>query len=293
MPLTTTATTAASGVGYSVEYDLADSADTTTASLTVTLSCADDDAEQFRADMLGYSEVIGGTLFRTLPEMAQWDGGSGYYCVRLDPVRKTPLVSAGAAQNNGAGWPKFDIATYRATFAIPLYRVIEDGAVTYEHERFCVWRARTTAQNEKIPGGGFQYIDDVTPANRVKINEVGVKTGRQTDLTCKWLDVRFVDYAKLSALCNKINSSAVTWEGTTYDAETVLFTGFDAEPRINGLGVISFDVTFSFSVKTDGRSWNKFWKNGTDKYVEVSSNGQTSGDRPFATADLNTIWSFT
>lgn len=297
MPLTTTATTGQSSpdsktaIGYAVGHDLQVTADPQTVGYTVTLTVDGADSAAFEYEMLGYSRLEGGYLHRVLPEPCGRD--SRAYCVKLESVLHIPdELAAGATAVNAAGWPTYQIESYRATYAIPLYAVLEDEEVSYEHERFCVWRMKVTAQSEKLPGGGFQYINaDVK--KRLKVGEVGVKTGRMLDLSCKWLDVPFYDYDRLKTLCNKINSADVTWNGVTFDAETVLLTGVDAEPRVNAVGERAYDITFSFSVRTDGRSWNRFWKAGGEGYVEVSSDGTPSGDRPFESADLNDLWIFT
>ena len=290
MPLTTTATTTEGGIPYSVEFDIADQIDQTTSSITVTVTVEDSAAESFKRDMIGYSTVGGdGKLVRRLPEVAKWGDKRTHYCVKLDPVMKTPLYTAGVLQLNDDGWPLFDIAKYRATFVVPLYTILSDDERSSERERFCVWRRKTTAQNEKIPGGGFYWVDAVA-ANRTPVPEVGVRVGRQTELTCKWLDVPQVDHDTLSGYCNKINDSDFEMDGTTYTTGTVLFTGYDAEPKINGNGKKAYDITFTFSVRADGRTWNKFWNPavaGADKYAEVTDG---AGNKLFQTADLNLIW---
>jgi hypothetical protein len=294
MPLTTTATTTANGIPYSVELDVADQIDQTTSSLTVTLAVQDSEAESFKADMLGWSEITAsGGLTRTPPEVAKWGNRRDLYCVKLDPIGKTPLFETdGDWQRNDDGWPEFDIARYRATFVKPLYQVLGDDDVTRELDRFCVWKKRVTAQNEKIPGGGFKWVDDVTAANRTPVPEVAVRVGRQTVLTCKWIDVPRVDYEILATYCNRINDSDFEMDGTTYETGTLLLTGLDAEPRVNGRNDKSNDITFEFAVRSDGRTWNKFWKSGTAGYVEISSDGTSTGDKPFDTVTFDLLWSF-
>lgn len=290
-------------IEYGVDHDIRQTSDPTTTGYTVTLAVdgtwTNNGNGLFEHDMLGWSQVVGGLLKRTLPEPCGRDPRA--YCVKLDSVMHAPdALTAGETTVNANGWPTYQVERFQATYAIPLYKVLEDEDVTYEHERFCIWRSKITAQNEKIPGGGFQFVSS-TAADRTKVPEVGVKTGRTIDLTCKWLDLPFYDYDRLKVLCNKINTAAVTWNGTTYDAGTVLLTGVDNKPRINAVGDYSYDITFSFSVRTDGPTWNMFWKNGKEKYVEVSSEvttgdglgGTTSGNKPFETADLNDLWIFT
>lgn len=278
---------AKSAIGYGVWYDLEDACSQTTVSHTVTLVVDSADAEQFVYETMGWAELQGSQLRRVLPEKSGFD--ARMYAVDMQSVMRNP---PDPPTNNSEGWPDYDLQAYRVTYAIPLYAVLEDDEITYEHERFCVWRKRVTAQNEQIPGGGFRFVSG-TAADRTPLNQVGVRTGRQLELTCKWLDVPRFDYAKISAYCNKVNASAITLDGTTYDPETVLFVGADEEPRVNASGQRTRDINLTFSVKTDGRSWNKFWKNGTDTYVEVSSDGTSGGSKPFSTADLNQIWTFT
>jgi hypothetical protein len=269
---------------------MADQIDQTTSSITVTVTVEDAAAESFKRNMMGYSIVGGdGKLRRRLPEVAKWGNFRDHYCVKLDPVFKTPLYTDGVLQLNSDGWPQFDIAKYRATFVVPLYTIMSDDERDSERERFCVWRRKTTAQNEKIPGGGFYWVDAVA-ANRTPVPEVGVRVGRQTELTCKWLDVPQVDHETLTSYCNKVNDSAFEMDGTVYPTESVLLTGYDAEPKINGNRDKSYDITFTFAVRSDGRTWNKFWKSGASGYVEISSDGTTGGDKVFETLTFDLLW---
>lgn len=302
MPLTPTAYTGRSSpeqkneIGYAVGHDIQVTADPNTVGYTVTLTVDGEDATIFEREMLGYTYITSdndpnafpGKINRILPEPCGYDPRA--YCVKLESVMHIPdPLDEGATAVNGAGWPTYQLVSYRATFAIPLYNVLENEQVDYEHERFCVWRTKVVAQNEKIPGGGFQFIGS-TAAERIKLPEVGVKTGRILQLSCKWLDVPKFNYETLKFYCNTINLSDITLNNNVYPAETVLVTGMDAEPRVNAIGERSFDITFDFAVRADGRTWNKFWKNGTSGYVEVSDNGETSGNRPFERLDLNTLW---
>lgn len=278
-------------VGYGVGLDVADSSDPTTSGLTATVVINASERELFLYDMLGWSEVTGGILRRVLPEPAGFD--RRYYCVKLDPLWKTPKYTANVLELDGDGWPVFDIAAYKATYVIPLYEVKEDAEITYEHERFCIWRKKPVAEDEQIPGASLK-VESATASERLPLNEVGVRTGRRFELTCKWLDVPDVGYDVVSQYMNKINNAAVTWNGETYDAETVLVTGVEREPRVNGNGTKSSDFTFTFSIRADGRSWNKYWVSGatSSRYVYVSADGTVGGDRVFETADLNSLWMF-
>ena len=178
------------GVPYSVGYDYSQTADPNTVGANVTLFVEGNNSDLFVEEMLGYSEVVGGNLSRVLPEpcgyyrpgLGTGAEGKRMYCVGLASVSHTPTPPvAGVAVVNSEGWLEYDLEAWKATFAVPQYNVLEDEEVQYEHERFCVWRMKVTASNEKIPGGGFQYIT----ANKEKVSEVGVKTGRQLELSCK------------------------------------------------------------------------------------------------------------
>lgn len=289
MALTTTAETGQTtpddktAIGYAVGVtDIAQVADQNTAGYSATLTVEADDAAAFVYEVLGYSELQGTSLHRVLPEPCGID--SRAYAMRMERAQATEVGA-----NNAAGWPTFGQISYRVEYAIPLYDVLEDDEVTYEHERFCVWKKNPTVQNEKIPGGSFKFIN----ASKTDLNEVGVRTGQVLELSCKWLDVPRFDYAKLSGLFNKINSSAIVLDGVSYDAYKVLFAGASEEPRVNGVGFRTRDIDLKFLVRLDARTWNMFWCPRDGAYVEVSSNGEAGGTRPFTTANLLDIWTFT
>ena len=288
MPLVTTAVTgntspdSKTGIAYSVgflEGDFGETADPSSSSYSALCTVAWEDAQDFVEEMLGRTELtIDGKLNRILPE----------YCPHKPRAyaMKADLVKTMTWQQNSAvdGWPEFAQSVYRVTYAVPMYDIKEDEEVTHEHERFCVWSKRITAQNEKIPGLTYKF------ASGKPLNEVGVRMGRQLEMTCKWLDVPVFDYAIISDYANKINSSAITLDGTEWDAETVLFVGGSEEPKVNAAGQRNRDISLSFLCRLDGRTWNKFWNPavaGADKYAEVTDG---AGNKLFQTADLNLIW---
>lgn len=297
MPLATTAVTGntspdyKTGIAYSIgilEGDFSETAGPSANGYSALCTVAWGDAGVWLEEMLGRTDILlGGILQRTLPEYCPHRPTA--YAVQADLVR---MIRGEVNTNDDKGWPEFEQAVYRVTYAIPLYDVLEDRVTAYEHQRFCVWRKRTVATNEKIPGGGFKFIDDAVAANRIRLNEVGVKTGRTLEMTCKWIDVPTFDYAILSPLSNRINEESIVLDGVEYPAETVLFIGADEEPRVNASGQHNRDINLTFAIRTDGRTWNKFWKNGTQGYVEVSDDGTSGGARPYAVADLNNIWTF-
>lgn len=243
------------------------------------------DAEYFRWDMLGYSMMAEGALVRVLPERCEFDGCDEQYCMQCDLVR----VITHTNTNDPTAWPVFERAVYQCQFAAPPYDVLEDSYVENGDEsvRNVVWSGRSVASNEKIPGGGFRFVDAVA-ANRTPIGEVGVKTGRLTMLVAKWIDVP--ELPLISTIANKINEFPVTWNHRLYDAETVLLESWSYDYRKNPFGDWTYDITYNFAIRSDGRTWNKFWKNGASGYVEVSDDGTSGGDKPFALADFDDLF---
>jgi hypothetical protein len=271
---------------------------------TTTVICLVDGqyADHFLEDMLGYSSKVGTTLNRVLPERCQYVSNNftsfaGQYALSGNLVKNFGGFTTDPVVRRG--WPVFAAQHYRITFGTPLYKVLENGTYTYEHERFVVWTPRGVAENEKIPGGGFKFTTDAG-ATYTRLSEVGVMTGRTVELEAKWLDVPYVNFTKISLMANRVNTSAVTFNGVTYAAQTVLFKTWSAPPKVNALGLPTQDITFAFSIKMDynadnttHRSWNKFWvkqpSSAGVSYVDVVDD---AGNPPYATADLNLLFSF-
>lgn len=280
------------GIEYSIgilEADMKQEYTPNSSSVSALCTCTYEDSDLFLAEMLGYSKKIGTQLQRVLPERSGWDFGNTDVIHYAMDAR---LVKCLNWQDNDAisGWPVYGEMVYLVTFAAPLYEVKEDDEVFYEHERFCVFTKRGTASNEKIPGGSLIF-----PSDGVKLNEVGVKTGRTTSLAVKWCDVPYVNYAKLSTLANKVNQSGFSLDGTTYTAETVLFENWSEDKRVNAFGKRVVDLTLNYTVRVDGRSWNTVWRKaagGGLTYEAPTYDGTLGGDKTFATADLNECFSF-
>lgn len=293
MALVTTAVTgntspeAKTGIPYSVgnlEVDFGESADPTTSTYTALCTVAWEYADEFIEEMLGRVEltVEGGKLNRVLPEYCPHKPRA--YALKADLVKTLTWQGNDAA----TGWPTFAQSVYRVTYAVPMYDVKENEDVDYEHQRFCVWTKRITAQNEKVPGLSYKFVGTGLP-----LNEVGVRMGRQLEMSCKWLDVPTFDYAVISQYANRVNDLEIELDGTTWPAETVLFVGGSEDPKVNAAGQRNRDITLTFLCRIDGRTWNKFWDRGAagaDKYVLVTDDGGAGGNRIFPTADLNQIW---
>lgn len=277
-----------------LESDISREYGTTSATTTVLCTIAFDKTEYFLYEMLGYSTHDGSNLKRMLPEqmpylgVGRYSNGAGQYALSAKLHKNMGGWTSRDLVNKG--WPNFQNSVWSVTFGAPLYRVKEDAEVTYEHERFCIFKTRGVAENEKIPGGGF-FIKAGEPDAGKPVNEVGIKTGRTVQLEIKWIDVPYVNYTKISGIANKVNAADWVVNGITYKAQTVLFQTWVAEPRINAFGSFTNDITFTYSIRQDDRTWNKFWLL-TSSGVKNVGVEDAAGLPPFATGNMNDAFSF-
>ena len=283
------------GIEYAIgilEGDMKQEYTPNSSSVSALCTCSYEDSDLFLAEMLGYSKKVGTELQRVLPEKSGWDNISAtdeiHYALDARLVKSLKWIE----NDVFTGWPVYAEMVYLVTFGAPLYEVKEDDDVSSEHERFVVWTKRGAAQNEKIPGGSY-ILPAAGAYTAKKLNEVGVRTGRTLSLTAKWLDVPYVNYTKLSTLSNKVNVSGVTFDNTTYPAETVLFENWSEDKRVNAFGGRVVDLTFNYSVRIDGRTWNSFWTGypSPNEYLTPTQNGD-GVTKLFATADLTECFSF-
>ncbi len=296
-----------SGIPYAVgmlEGDIKRTWDQTTSGTSARVACNWDDVSDFVEDMLGGSKLIGtvGTtgarISRTLPERCPYNDRQ--YCLGLTLIQTTGFNHG--AVSKFAGWPEFNkngegVAVFEAHYAATLYELLEDDEIDDETDRFLIVTPSGVSENQQIPGAAFRVINDAIPADqRIPLGETGVKTGRSIDLQVKFLDVPAVNYTKIISLSNKVNAGPFTiGEWFTFPAETCLFKTWTANRKVNALGNPTFDISFTFGIKTDKgpdgqfRTWNKFWT--TTGYVEVSHNGASTGNKVFQSGDLKGIFS--
>jgi len=281
-------------ITYNILYqdgDIRETYNPTSSTTTIICEIDFDDRASFLYHMLGYSFKSGNYLRRVLPERGGYD--TNHYALNAEAVK----FMGWTGDHSGLGnWPGYTRAQYAITFGAPLYDVLEDPQPQTsfdESTRFVVWSKKGAASNEKIPGGAFYIVNDALPAvpspGHQPLNEVGIRTGRTVSLEAKWLDVPFVNYAGISALANRINLGPVTFDGTIFPEETVLFETWAETKKVNAFGAKVSDITFSFLVRQDDRTWNMFWrKDGT--LVEASDNGNTSGNKLFKTGTLENLF---
>lgn len=269
-----------------------------------------EDSDLFLAEMLGYSFKSGGDLIRVLPETSGWDALTATDTLHYALDAKLVESIGFDGPDSFSGWPTYKQLVYRVTFGAPLYNVLEDyDVIFYEHERNVVWTKHGQAQNEKIPGAGFKF-----PSDQTQLSEVGVLTGRTLSIQAKWLNVPFVNYAKLSQLANKVNvglgsglppTGPLIFDGIKYPPETVLFETWSEEKIVDAFGSKQVNLTFNFLVRIDGRTWNAFWRRvrtaiqdppGSGIFTTIprevpTADGTLGGTKVFRAADLNECFS--
>jgi hypothetical protein len=258
----------------------------------------------FVQDMLGHSFMLGtpGTssrqMIRVLPEQCPFllDNNNAADLFGSLYAASCELVKSVTWRNNTApnDWPKYTKAVYKVTFASVLYPVLGEDQITSEKDRYTIFTPRGESKEEKIPGGGYKFADGTA---RV-VQEVGTLTGRLVKLECKWLDVPEIPYSNLLLYSNKVNDDVLTLDGVDYVAETVLFENWAALPRMSPLGKKTYDLTYNFLIRSDGRSWNKFWNTTAakagfaDPYTVITSDGTTGGTKPYITGPIQKIFQF-
>ena len=300
MPFTGTTSPLLKGtpIYYNVLYqdgEIKQAANPTSATVTVICETAFATSERFLQHMLGRATRKPTYIERMLPEVSLWGPftlNPVHYALSADAVKF--IGWTGKVDPLDKAWPAYDRVQYAVTYGAPLYELSEDnvgGVTTDESTRFVLWSKNGAASNERIPGNSFKFIN----ANKDPIGETGIRTGRTVSLEAKWLDVPYVNYTRIAAISNRINAAAVTFDGQTYPAETVLFESWSEAKKRDVFGQRVSDVTFKFLVRQDldstgaQRTWNKFWtKDGLT--VEVSSDGTTGGVRVFQTADLKDLF---
>lgn len=278
-----------SGITYTIGVLPADTKRTVNnLSGTTTYLCTVDyeDQEEWLYEMLGYSWTTRtptssstiSNMYRVLPEK----NPEGMYALDAQLVR-----NIGHIDNDANGWPIYDKAVWQVTFGHPLYDVLEDEEIAYEFNRFVVWKRKSVAQNEKIPGGGFYFQD--TPPTAVPDMSV-VKVGRYVELQAKWIDVPYVNTTALDLLCNKVNQYELNWNDERYPIETVMLTGYDEEILVNAFKTKTRNLTLNFGIRTDGRTWNKLWRRNAAGAVTYDKPLDLASQPIFALADLNAVF---
>lgn len=192
--------------------------------------------------------------------------------------------------------------------------------------RYVVRDKHIYSREQPIPAasaaGGFKIVDDATPANRKAIGQVGFRVISMGDVIYKWVrvPVGWPPYPGwLPTDANKVwpppvNPAAVapgtkrpvrdtyigtvnsTYfdvadpEGYNWQPQELLYIGYDEFRYFDAAGDRVADYTFKFKFKEGG--WNKFLS-AAGAWVSVSSDGTSTGTKPYSTNDFNNLFAYT
>jgi hypothetical protein len=144
-----------------------------------------------------------------------------------------------------------------------------------------------------ITGSMLQYVDDTTPANRGPTRQPVPIQDNYLLIQYRWIavPVAAVPRLQIQSQLNTVNS--IDFDGSP--AGTLLFGGAKLVQREGPLGDDLYDATylFRFILHYSNRlgkalGWNGMWRNlpgvGLDVWP-ISSNGQSTGDPLFRSAD--------
>ncbi len=258
-----------------------------TSGLSIDCEVAAADRSLWFQDMLGWAIADAASptgMRRVLPERCGLEDYEDHYCMQLD---RTATIRGSSVDEVllDEDWPTFERLRYRASFVRPLYAILEDDpAETDESYRYCIWERKLTAENEKIPGGGFHFAD-----NQV-VEQVAIRVGRCFEIRCTWVDVPEVPLTRITNCINRINNAALTLNDVTYATETVLFKGVDEKRRRNAYGGYTYDITYTFLVRADGRTWNELWRVNAAGNVVYEAPTDAAGNKIYSTVSLAQLW---
>lgn len=276
------------GIDYNIEEGqtglISESVGQTTSGVGVVCELDYDAYEKWKQEMLGYS-VITARLERVLPEPCGWD--SNLYAMQID--RTESIKGSQLGETLGAtDWPSYARVKAQVQFAAPLYQVREDNDIIYEHERYCIWERKLSAENLQLPGGAYIF-----PSDGRQVAQTAIMVSRTIELRCTWLDVPVLPYANISNCMNHINSAAITLNGVSYAAETLLFRGVDEKQRRNPFGRYTYDATYVFLHKADGNTWQQLLRKsaaGAMVYEAPTADGTVGGTKIYGTAAFLQLW---
>lgn len=263
------------------------------------IDCRVDANESFDwiTDMVGRSYMSGTTLRRDLPEQNPFDVNQ--WCTKVEQIDQGGINDDDTLSDAASGWPFTKWQRYRCTFEGMPFAMRDDAAAdSYattqsskaELSRYVVRGQRTYAKEQQIPGGAFKIVDDGTAANRLPLMQTGFKTRVFGDVTytlVRWPVTNFP--AEWKNHRGKINSAAFdassgSGEGYAWAAGELLYVGYDDNNKyFDANEDWVADVVLQFKFCQGG--WNYFL-NSSGALVEVSTDGLSSGTKPYSTAQL-------
>ncbi len=258
-------------------------------------------------DMVGQTYTVGSSPSRTLrrylpqanPLLSDPDKG-GQWCVDVDEIdagQDPDDPKKGPGRNPTTGWPEYRWSRWRVTFEGMPHRMrtddeVDEDSATYANEapelfRYCIRSRKTFVKEQQVPGGAFKIIGSGTPGNRQPLQQTGFKVVLMADVSYtlgRW-PVDAIPLTAFGATAGKYNLSQ--WDigpgGYKWDAGTLLFTGWDDDNKyFDADGDWVCDLVIRFRWRQIGYN---FFVDNEWQPKEVSLDGETTGQRPYAATD--------
>lgn len=262
--------------------------------INVNMLVAWDDAADWKAGMLGYTEgSVGGSSFqRRTPHLCPYT--SKLYCQSVqfvnqfasqDQLTGTTVDTLPWGRDAGRdNWPYGGYIEYMVTYTAYPYAIqidadIDNGATIPEFTRYIRKTTRSIPKERSLPALGFETCE--SPPQYIR--EVGFVPFIETEIVYTWFEIpiALVPIAAIDACSGRTNSA--TFDG--YAAETVLFRGLAApiEPYAGPSGELYTNLMYTMSYLSNG--WNKLPMGVTSGggdiiWTRVRERGSASGTDP-------------
>lgn len=259
------------------------------------LAVAWDSREQFREDMLGWSENVGGVLTRNPPE--RHPENPRLFCTECQMQQNEGEHSQNAAQK---GMPKYDKAVYQCTYRAVPYRVIGDDEMDEdlptELDRFVIRKKLFGFEMQKLPGIDLVFDAPGKSWDRKPLGEVPSIPVSVINLEYTVKEIPLELIPDVVTKGNTINAAdfddAILLGDITlgpYAPRRVLFSGFAQKEYLSAKGISVADLVYSFAVRAV--EWNYF--PGPDGTMYKIIRTSDSSKSIFSTSDFNELFEFT
>ena len=238
-------------------------------------------------EMVGGYFMVGGSLQRFFPAPCPYFSGLVCKSAKVVPVGDWDSVNGGYKQ-----------AFINVAYGIPK---AEDTLKTDFIDYFTV-KTAISAEALSIPGKPYKWA---VPVGNPSASDVLVNEGEL--LMQKWLatmeitmQCRFFQNMKSDTFrkaVGKVNNATLTDpEGTTYEAETILFVGIEQERLFTPEGYVYVPRNLKFLVRSNTNpgsptvhGWNSFW---CEKYVAGVGEGswQPVTPKPYDSTDFDDLF---
>lgn len=255
------------------------------------------DSFQWIDDMVGRAYSNAGQLARDLPE--ENPNVTGQICLSIEQIDQWANANSDGEPpaDPVSGWPVLQKARYKATFASVPYELKEDLAadslgVGGELCRYVIRKQQGYSRELTYTGSQFRTITGNQPIMQAAFKVVCFSDVTYTVIR---LPVELIPRDTIDAMLGTINDAIFDKESFSaiaynFDIGTVLFLGFDDSNKyFDAAGNFVCDLVMNFKWNQNG--WNYFLSNA-GRFVQVSTDGTITGDKPYTTNDLNALFEF-